>query len=158
MNQPRLALLGILATVGCAEAPTPPARIATAAEPVATPAPAEVTPEPAEKKSRLDEEYTASQLKRATAFSKANCGAATNESGQRKGPWGKATVSLKIGRNGRPRDVTIAPPHAGTPTGTCVIHAFEALIFLPYPGDHDEAREVEVAIEEPPPPAPAPTE
>jgi hypothetical protein len=148
MNGTCLALLGTLAVAGCAGAPAPPARLAAQAEPpTTTVTPAEPPAEPA--KSKLDEEYTASQLSRATAFARAQCGAATNDAGERKGPWGKATVTLKIGRNGRPLDVTIAAPHAGTPTGNCVIHAFEALVFLPYPGDHDEAREVEVTIDEP---------
>lgn len=149
MNGTGLALLGAFAVAGCAGAPVPPSRLAAQAEPpTTTVAPvAEPPTEPA--KSRLDEEYTASQLSRATAYARAQCGGATNEAGERKGPWGKAVVSLKIGRHGRPLDVAIAAPHAGTPTGTCVIHAFEALVFLPYPGDHDEAREVVVPIDEP---------
>ncbi len=147
-----LVSVGLLA-VGCAEAPTAPARIAAAAEPTATipstPEPPTVAP-----KSRIDEEYTAMMLKRAAGFSKTQCGAATNDAGELKGPWGKAAVTLKVGRNGRPIDVSIASPHAGTPTGNCVVRNFEALVFLPYPGDHDEAREVEVTIDKPAPTKP----
>ncbi len=146
MNGIRLALLGLLASA-CAATPAPAARIATAAEPTTATSASEPPAEPV--KSRLDEEYTASQLMRAAASSRTQCGAATNDAGQRKGPWGKAKVTLKIGRNGRPLDVDIAAPHAGTPTGNCVTHTFEALVFLPYPGDHDEPREVEVTIDEP---------
>ncbi len=150
MNRSSLVYLGLLAA-GCAEAP--PARIATAAEPTGTAAAPEPTPD--SPKSRIDEGYTTMMLNRASAFSKTQCGAATNDAGQLKGPWGKASVTLKVGRNGRPFDVVIGAPHAGTPTGNCVVHNFEALIFLPYPGDHDETREVEVVINPPAPLAPA---
>jgi len=73
-------------------------------------------------------------LKRAARQVKANCGAATDDSGSASGPWGKATVTVKLGHNGHSKSGTIAAPFDGKPTGNCAIKAFGNLIYEPFAG------------------------
>jgi hypothetical protein len=96
-----------------------------------------------------DKEAVESQLKRAARQIKANCGAATDEEGNKKGPWGTARASVVLGRNGHVRKVTLPPPYDGKPVGDCVAHAFEKLLFPPYAGSSDATVEWDVEIVQP---------
>jgi hypothetical protein len=73
-------------------------------------------------------------LKRAARQVKANCGAATDENGATTGPWGKTTVTVKLGHNGHSKGGSIPAPFDGKSTGRCVVQAFSNLIYAPFAG------------------------
>jgi hypothetical protein len=73
-------------------------------------------------------------LKRAARQVKANCGAATDENGSATGPWGKTTVTVKLGHNGHSKSGTIPAPFDGKATGNCAVKAFGNLIYEPFAG------------------------
>jgi hypothetical protein len=84
-------------------------------------------------------------LKRAARQVKANCGAATDENGAATGPWGKTTVTVKLGHNGHSKGGTVPPPFDGKSTGRCAVQAFANLIYAPFAGaDTDVDWPVEV--------------
>ena len=97
----------------------------------------------------FDKEAVESQLKRGARQIKANCGAATDEEGSKKGPWGKTRASIVLGRNGHVRKVTLPDPYEGKPVGDCVVHAFEKLLFPPYAGSSDVTVEWDVELVQP---------
>jgi hypothetical protein len=101
-----------------------------------------------------DKEATEVVLKRAARQVKENCGAARDESGKATGPWGKATLQIALGHNGRSKGVTVPPPYAGQPTGNCVEKAFTNLTFPPW-GGSDTTVDWEVEIVPPAPEAAA---
>ena len=83
---------------------------------------------------------------------KESCGEAKDESGAATGPWGKLTVQVKLGRNGRSKGVTVPASHADKPAGRCITNAFTGLIFPPWAGeDTDVDWEVELVAPAPPP-------
>jgi len=93
--------------------------------PVAPPPPvAQPAPPPPSSGVPYDKESVEIGLKRAARQVKANCGAATDEEGKASGPWGKTTVTVKIGHNGHSQGVTIGAPYDGKPVGKCVAQAF----------------------------------
>jgi len=65
---------------------------------------------------------------------KGNCGAATDEEGKASGPWGKTTVTVKLGHNGHSQGATIPAPYDGKPVGNCATRAFAILTFPPFAG------------------------
>jgi hypothetical protein len=73
-------------------------------------------------------------LKRAARQVKSNCGAATDESGAVSGPWGKTTITVKLGHNGHSKGGTLPPPFDGKTTGRCAVIAFTNLIYAPFAG------------------------
>jgi hypothetical protein len=73
-------------------------------------------------------------LRRAARQVKANCGAATDENGSASGPWGKTSVTIKMGHNGHSKGATIGAPYDGKPTGRCAVQAFSNLTFGPFAG------------------------
>jgi cytoskeletal protein RodZ len=73
-------------------------------------------------------------LKRAARQVKANCGAATDDSGNASGPWGKTAVTVKLGHNGHSKGGTIPAPFDGKATGNCSVKAFGNLIYEPFAG------------------------
>jgi len=73
-------------------------------------------------------------LKRAARQVKANCGAATDDNGSASGPWGKTTLTVKLGHNGHSKGGTIPAPFDGKATGNCAIKAFINLIYEPFGG------------------------
>ncbi len=85
-----------------------------------------------------DKESTEIVLKRAARQVKANCGAATDETGKPTGPWGKAMLQVQLGHNGHSKGVTVPPPFQGKPTGNCVEKAFTKLTFPPWGGSDTE--------------------
>jgi hypothetical protein len=97
-------------------------------------------------KPPYDEDAVEVQLKRAARQIRANCGSATDEEGKAAGPWGSATVSVVLGRNGHVKGVTVPPPYDGKPVGVCVVHAFEKIWFPPYAGSSDVSVDRDVQI------------
>jgi len=84
-------------------------------------------------------------LKRAARQVKANCGAATDENGAASGPWGKTTVTVKLGHNGHSKGGTVPSPFDGKAAGRCAAQAFGNLIYAPFAGsDADVDWPVEV--------------
>ncbi len=96
-----------------------------------------------------DREAVEAQLKHAARQIKANCGAATDEEGNRKGPWGTARASVVLGRNGHVHKVTLPAQYEGKPAGDCIVHAFEKLLFPPYAGSSDATVEWDVELVQP---------
>jgi hypothetical protein len=74
-------------------------------------------------------------LKRAARQVKSNCGGATNDDGVVAGPWGKTTITVKLGHNGHSKGGTMPAPYDGKPTGKCVVTAFTNLIYAPFAGE-----------------------
>jgi hypothetical protein len=81
-----------------------------------------------------DKDAVEMSLKRAARQVKANCGAATDENGKASGPWGKETVSVKLGHNGHSQGATIPTLFDGKPVGKCIAQAFAVLVFPPFAG------------------------
>ncbi len=73
-------------------------------------------------------------MKRAARQVKANCGAATDESGKASGPWGKGTVTVTLGHNGHAQGTTVGAPFDGKPVGKCIAQAFAGLTYPPFAG------------------------
>ena len=97
----------------------------------------------------FDKEAVDSQLKRGARQIKANCGAASDEDGNKKGPWGTLRASITLGRNGHVRKVTLPDAYEGKPVGDCIVHAFEKLLFPPYAGSSDVVVDWDVELVQP---------
>lgn len=93
---------------------------------------------PSKRTDQYDKEGTEVVLKRAARQVQANCGAAKDDNGKATGPWGKATVMVQLGHNGRSKGVTVPDPYKGKPTGNCVEKAFSGLQFPPWQGSDAE--------------------
>lgn len=92
-----------------------------------------------------DKESTEIPLARATRQVKDNCGHAKDADGKLSGPYGKTTITVVLGHNGRMKEVKIPAPFEGKPTGNCIVQSFSNLIFPPWAGpDTPVEREVEV--------------
>lgn len=81
-----------------------------------------------------DKENTDVVLARAERSVKANCGASADDEGKATGPWGKLTIQVLLGHNGRTKNVTVPEPYANTPSGKCIVQAFSGLTFPPWNG------------------------
>ena len=79
-----------------------------------------------------DKEAVEVVLKRAARQVKANCGAATGEDGKAAGPWGKTTVTVKLGHNGHSQGATVIAPYDDKPVGKCATQAFAILTYPPF--------------------------
>ncbi len=90
------------------------------------------------RKDVYDKEATEVVLKRSARQVKANCGAAKDDSGKAVGPWGKATVQIQLGHNGRSKGITVPAPYQGKPVGNCVEMAFANLTYPPWGGEDAE--------------------
>jgi hypothetical protein len=99
--------------------------------------------------SSYDKEAVEAQLKRAAKQVQANCGSASDEEGNRKGPWGSTTATVVLGRNGHIADVTVPAPYSGKPVGDCVVNSFKKIQFPPYGGSSDATVTWDVQIMEP---------
>lgn len=110
------------------------------APPVASP--------PTRRSDQYDKEHTDIVLNRAVRQVKANCGAATDDTGKAAGPWGKVTISVMLGRNGHSKGATVPAPYDGTPPGRCIVQAFSQLTFPPW-GGADTPVDVEVELVKP---------
>lgn len=111
---------------------TPPAGDSETTPPPAPPPPP--PPPPSAGGVTYDKEAVELVLKRAARQVKANCGAATDEEGKATGPWGKTSVTVKLGHNGHSQGATIGAPYDGKPVGRCATQAFAILQFPPFAG------------------------
>ncbi len=133
----------------------PPKTDETAAPPAPAPAASASGGGGAKSANTYDKEHTEVVLKRAARSVKDSCGEAKDESGVATGPWGKVTVQVMLGRNGRSKGVTIPASHADKPVGRCMTNAFTNLTFPPWAGEDTQVDwEVELT---PPAPPPAPS-
>jgi hypothetical protein len=89
------------------------------------------------------------ELKRGARQVKANCGAATDDDGAAKGPWGRTKASITLGRNGHIKQVTVPAPFDGTPVGLCVVHAFDKIQFPPYASPSDVTVDWDIDVVQP---------
>lgn len=96
-----------------------------------------------------DKEAVDSQLKRAARQVKANCGSASDEDGNKTGPWGSTTATIVLGRNGHVASVSVPAPYDGKPVGDCVVNSFRRIEFPPYPGASDATVTWDVEIARP---------
>ena len=111
--------------------------------------PPEASPSPSGGAAVYDKEAVDAQLKRAAKQVKANCGSATDEDGNKTGPWGTTTATLVLGRNGHMADVSVPAPYSGKPVGDCVVRSFKKIQFPPYAGSSDVSVTWDVDIAEP---------
>lgn len=96
-----------------------------------------------------DKDAVDAQLKRAAKQVKDNCGAASDEDGNKTGPWGSTTATIVLGRNGHVQEVTVPAPYAGKPVGDCVVNSFKKIQFPPYAGSTDVSVPWDIQIVEP---------
>jgi hypothetical protein len=93
-----------------------------------------VTEAPTRRTDQYDKDATEVVLKRAARQVKENCGAAKGDDGKATGPWGKTSVHIELGSNGRSKGVTVPSPYQGKPIGNCVEKAFANLTYPPWGG------------------------
>ena len=96
-----------------------------------------------------DKEAVDAQLKRAAKQVQANCGSASDEEGNKTGPWGSTTATIVLGRNGHVQDVTLPAPYAGKPVGDCVVNSFKKIQYPPYAASGDQSVTWDVKIADP---------
>ena len=96
-----------------------------------------------------DKDAVDAQLKRAAKQVKENCGSASDEDGNKTGPWGSTTATVVLGRNGHVQEVTLPAPYSGKPVGDCVVNSFKKIQFPPYAGSTDVSVPWDVQITEP---------
>ena len=99
--------------------------------------------------SSYDKDAVEAQLKRAAKQVKDNCGSASDEDGNKTGPWGSTTATVVLGRNGHVQDVTLPSPYSGKPVGDCVVNSFKKIQFPPYAGSTDVSVPWDVTINAP---------
>ncbi len=97
---------------------------------------------------QYDKEATDVVLKRAARQVKENCGAAKDDTGKATGPWGKATIQVQLGHNGRSKGLTVPAPYQGKVTGNCIEKAFANLTYPPW-GGSDAQVDWEVEVVQP---------
>jgi hypothetical protein len=96
-----------------------------------------------------DKDAVEAQLKRAAKQVQSNCGAASDDEGNKTGPWGATTATIVLGRNGHVQDVSVPAPYSGKPVGDCVVNSFKKIQFPPYAGSSDATVTWDVKIVEP---------
>jgi hypothetical protein len=119
-------------------APPPPPLEATAKPAGGGTGARSVNEAPRQRSDQYDKEATEVVIKRAARQVKENCGAAKGDDGKATGPWGKGTITLQLGANGRSKGVTVPAPYQGKPVGNCVEKAFTNLTFPPWGGSDAE--------------------
>jgi hypothetical protein len=107
------------------------------------------TPPPPTERTAYDKDAVEIVLKRAAAQVKAHCGAASDDTGKATGPWGATKASVRLGRNGHVRGVDVPAPYGDKPVGTCVVHAFQNLVFPPYAAPADVSVDWDIEITKP---------
>jgi hypothetical protein len=122
---------------------TPPGVSSPPPAPPVAPAPAPGSGVP------YDKEAVEIGLKRAARQVKGNCGGTKDEDGKATGPWGKTTVTVKLGHNGHSQGAAISAPFDGRPVGKCISQAFAIITYPPFAGA-DTTIEWEVEVVEPP--------
>jgi hypothetical protein len=103
---------------------------------------------PKQRSDQYDKEHTDIVLNRSARQVKANCGQATDDNGKAAGPFGKVTINVMLGHNGRSKGVTVPAPFDGTPPGRCITQAFSNLTFPPW-GGADTPVDIEVEVVKP---------
>ncbi|MBV9948787.1 MAG: hypothetical protein JOZ69_18205 [Myxococcales bacterium] len=96
-----------------------------------------------------DKEAVDAQLKRAAKQIKDNCGSASDDDGNKTGPWGQTSATIVLGRNGHVSDVTVPAPYSGKPVGECVVRSFKKIQFPPYAGPSDVSVNWDIVIAQP---------
>ena len=104
---------------------------------------------PGQEKTPYDKDAVEIVLRRAANQVKNNCGAASDENGKANGPWGQTKASVTLGRNGHVRGVEVPAPYGDKPVGTCIVHAFQNLIFPPYAAPADVTVDWDVELVKP---------
>lgn len=93
-----------------------------------------------------DKDAVDAVMNRAARQVKDHCGSVTEDDGKRVGPYGTAKLSIRLGRNGHVKDVTVPDPFNGKAVGRCAAQAFERVTFPPYGGSSDVTIERDVEI------------
>jgi hypothetical protein len=96
-----------------------------------------------------DKDAVEAQLRRAAKQVKDNCGSASDEEGNKGGPWGSTSAGIVLGRNGHVLEVKVPAPYSGKPVGDCVVNSFKRIQFPPYAGSSDATVSWDVQIVEP---------
>jgi hypothetical protein len=99
--------------------------------------------------SSYDKDAVEAQLRRAAKQVKDNCGSASDDQGNKSGPWGPTTATIVLGRNGHVQDVSVPSPFSGKPVGDCVARSFKKIQFPPYAGSSDVSVSWSVEIAQP---------
>jgi hypothetical protein len=87
-----------------------------------------------EKAAKFDKKQAKLELQRA-ARSAATCPDSLPEEEQAKAARGTAEVELWFENSGAVKKATLAPPHADTPVGACILRAMEAIIVPAFTGE-----------------------
>lgn len=87
-----------------------------------------------EKAAKFDKKQAKLELQRA-ARSAATCPDSLPEEEQKTAPRGTAEVEIWFENSGAVRKATLAPPHADTPVGACILRAMEAIIVPAFTGE-----------------------
>jgi hypothetical protein len=96
-----------------------------------------------------DKDAVEAQMRKTAKQIKANCGSASDEEGQKTGPWGSAHVAIVLGRNGRVKQVGVPAPYDGKPVGVCMSRALMKIVFPPYGGSDDQSIEWDFELVKP---------
>lgn len=96
-----------------------------------------------------DKDAVEAQMRRAAKQVKDNCGSASDEEGNKTGPWGSTSATIVLGRNGHVLDVKVPSPYSGKPVGDCVVNSFKRIQFPPYAGSSDASVSWDVQILDP---------
>ena len=87
-----------------------------------------------EKAKQFDKKQAKLELQRA-GRSAETCPESLPEEEQAKAPRGEAEVELWFDNNGLVKKATLAPPHADTPVGACILRAMENVIVPAFSGE-----------------------
>lgn len=87
-----------------------------------------------EKAAKFDKKQAKLELQRA-ARSAATCPDSLPEEEAAKAARGTAEVELWFENSGAVKKATLAPPHADTPVGACILRAMEAIIVPAFTGE-----------------------
>jgi hypothetical protein len=96
-----------------------------------------------------DKEAVEAQLRKAAKQIKSNCGAASDDEGNKTGPWGTAHTSIALGRNGHVKQVSVPAPYDGKPVGICLARALQKIVFPPYAASDDASIEWDFELVKP---------
>lgn len=87
-----------------------------------------------EKAKQFDKKQAKLELQRA-GRSAETCPESLPEEEQAKAPRGTAEVELWFDNNGSVKKAELAPPHADTPVGACILRAMKAVIVPAFTGE-----------------------
>lgn len=87
-----------------------------------------------EKAKKFDKKQAKLELQRA-ARSAATCPDSLPDEEKAKAARGTAEIEIWFDTNGSVKKATLAPPHADTPVGACIMRAMEAIIVPAFSGE-----------------------